>query len=459
MRFGDGLDELLASRRRCTSRLPIDDALEERLDALARRAACEGPMRRQRGADRRRELARFVRACRGAWPRLQGDGGAPPRRALERRARLPEPARRGRIFGDEEAALGRVGRRRRSRSTRERSRGGAATRRTLGSWRGSRRELLHSIGSCSFFEPIEELEALADAARVTGGCRVRGLLRRRGRAARRVPRRSRRSRSRCAQARRRLRGAYPQPVPRARARRPGRTPSAVSTSSSAAAPISCRSRTSRSGSPSPSPTTSTSTPRSSTRRTSAACSGRTPSRSFRTGATFRSPTTAGRAPSSSAARRSCARAARRRRLGDEAPRFGPSRPARHRARARLRRRRRQPARGARKRVRVPRPRLRRRARQRLERTRHPGVGVPAARAFPREVVRDLDRGVGDAARAPRGPLRGARCRIPRRCPTSAWRATGHSTSSSRSSSAARSCRARTRAASTGRCRSSSLMRR
>ena len=43
---------------------------------------------------------------------------------------------------------------------------------------------------------------------------------------------------------------------------------------------------------SPSPTTSTSTPRSSTRRTSAGCSGPTPSRCCRTGATCRSATTA-----------------------------------------------------------------------------------------------------------------------------------------------------------------------
>ena len=54
---------------------------------------------------------------------------------------------------------------------------------------------------------------------------------------------------------------------------------------------------------------------------------------------------------------------------------------------------------------VSRSRLRRRARERLERARHPGLGVRAARAVPRQVVRDVDRRVGDAARAPRGSLR------------------------------------------------------
>ena len=58
--------------------------------------------------------------------------------------------------------------------------------------------------------------------------------------------------------------------------------------------------------------------------------------------------------------------------------------------------------------RLRRPRLRRRARQRLERARHAGVGVPAARPVPRQVVPDLDLRLGDAARAARGaPGRGA----------------------------------------------------
>ena len=44
-------------------------------------------------------------------------------------------------------------------------------------------------------------------------------------------------------------------------------------------------------------------------------------------------------------------------------------------------------------------------RQRLERARHPGLGVRAARPVPRQVVRDLDRPLGGAARRRRGPPR------------------------------------------------------
>ena len=108
--------------------------------------------------------------------------------------------------------------------------------------------------------------------------------------------------------------------------------------------------------------------------------------------------------------------------------------ARHRARARLRRRRAEPARRAGTGRSVRRARLRRRARQRLERPRHPGVGVRAARAVPRQVVPDLDLGLGDPARAARGaPRRGAAAGAARRSPISPAAATGRSTSTSRSS--------------------------
>ena len=115
----------------------------------------------------------------------------------------------------------------------------------------------------------------------------------------------------------------------------------------------------------------------------------------------------------------------------------PEQAARHRARARLRGRCRKPARRARADLRVPRPRLRRGARQRLERAGHPGLGVPAARAVPRKVLRDVDRRLGDAAGSPRGPLRRVRQRRNRlRSSTSSRQGTGRSTSSWRSSSAA-----------------------
>ena len=72
-------------------------------------------------------------------------------------------------------------------------------------------------------------------------------------------------------------------------------------------------------------TTSTSTPRSSTRRTSAACSGPTRSRCCRTGAGCRSATTAAPAASSSAARTSSGRSGQRKAPDEDAPTFGPSR--------------------------------------------------------------------------------------------------------------------------------------
>ena len=110
----------------------------------------------------------------------------------------------------------------------------------------------------------------------------------------------------------------------------------------------------------------------------------------------------------------------------------PEPPPRLRARARLRRRHADEARRARARRSVRGSRLRRRARQRLERARHPGVGVRAARPEPRQVVPDLGLGLGDAARAARGSAgRGARAGSRRRCRISPAAATGGSTSRSR----------------------------
>ena len=57
--------------------------------------------------------------------------------------------------------------------------------------------------------------------------------------------------------------------------------------------------------------------------------------------------------------------------------------------------------------------LRLRAGQRLERARHPALGVPAARAVPRQVVRDLDLAVDRAARGARAVPRGGAAAGPR----------------------------------------------
>ena len=103
------------------------------------------------------------------------------------------------------------------------------------------------------------------------------------------------------------------------------------------------------------------------------------------------------------------------------------RAARHRARGRLRDRRR-----ARQANRYPRAGLDHvfgMSRERLVRARHTGVGVPAARAVPRQVVRHLGEPLGGSARGAGGPplpgdRRTSRCRTSPRSPgrtTYRWR--------------------------------------
>ena len=138
--------------------------------------------------------------------------------------------------------------------------------------------------------------------------------------------------------------------------------------------------------------------------------------------------------------------------GGPSPRFGPSAAARHRARARLRRRRRRAALGE--------PRRRSNAAlehvfgvgpaQRLERARPAGLGVPAAGPVPRQVVRDLDLRLGDAARRARAAAGGGAGAGARAAALPARAAVGATTSRSRSSSTARASRARAPATCTGR---------
>ena len=152
-----------------------------------------------------------------------------------------------------------------------------------------------------------------------------------------------------------------------------------------------------------SPTTSTSTRRSTTQPTSGACSGPIRSRSRRTGAISRSAITVARARSSCRALRSCARQVAVATVPRPPAGVRPEPAARHRGRGRVRRRRaerdRPPGHGRW----LPRPRVRGGAGERLERARHPGVGVRAARTVPRQVLRHVDLAVG---RPPRGPRTG-----------------------------------------------------
>ncbi|MGH3132847.1 MAG: hypothetical protein ACRDNY_03740 [Gaiellaceae bacterium] len=135
----------------------LDDALEERLDALAAnglgaKVPCGGASVPDRSA-----LARFLRAC--------AERGLPFKATAGLHHALRRDGEHGFlnllaavVFGDEEAAL------------HEADPSAIALDSESFTWRGrcanpdelakARRDRLHSIGSCSFFEPVEELESL-----------------------------------------------------------------------------------------------------------------------------------------------------------------------------------------------------------------------------------------------------------------------------------------------------------
>lgn len=157
-RYDAGLAELVDAAPEVYVELPIDDALEQRLDELASlglraKIRCGGA-----SVPRVDGLARFVRACRARGLAFKATAG------LHRAVRsngdhgflnlLAAAA----FAGDEDAALA------------ETDPAAFSLDADSFSWREQhaqipeiarmRRELFHSIGSCSFFEPIEELEAL-----------------------------------------------------------------------------------------------------------------------------------------------------------------------------------------------------------------------------------------------------------------------------------------------------------
>ena len=137
--------------------LPVDGDLEERLDELATKGLrakvrCGGASVPSVG-----ELARFVGGCRERGVVFKATAGL--HHALARDGEhgflnLLAAA----VFGDEERALS------------EQDASAFVLDEAVFRWRDreaapaaaarARRELLHSIGSCSFFEPVEELEAL-----------------------------------------------------------------------------------------------------------------------------------------------------------------------------------------------------------------------------------------------------------------------------------------------------------
>ena len=191
----------------------------------------------------------------------------------------------------------------------------------------------------------------------------------------------------------------------------------------------CRSR---------SPTTSTSTPPSTTPRTSARSSGPASRRCCRTGSTCRSATTAGPARWWSPAPRSCGPCGQRARRASFGAVAGAwtSRP-RSASWSGSARTLGEPVPWQR----LRRARLRRGAGQRLVGPGHPGLGVPAARPVPRQVLRHLGLGLGGAAgRARAAPGCRRRRRTRRCCPTCADDRARRSTCGWRSSGTASRCR-------------------
>ena len=256
--------------------------------ARGARAPREGALRRRVGA-RRGALAQFVRACGERELAFKATAGLHHAVATQRGARLPEPARGRRL-------------RRRGDGARGSDPEAFVLDRDGFSWRDRqrrrRRGRARAAGAHSMRSAAAASSSRSRSSR-RSGCsrcdrrrRVRRLLERRRRAAGRVPRRPGHPRPRCGRARRSLRVRDPEPVPRARARGLGGRRPARGASSCMAERSSSRSRTRSCTCRSRSPTTSTSTHRSSTRRTSAGCSGRTRIRCSRTGGTFPSATTA-----------------------------------------------------------------------------------------------------------------------------------------------------------------------
>jgi hypothetical protein len=155
--FGEGIGDLAGRAPEVYVEVPFDEAFEERLDEIARhglrgKVRCGGS--RVPSVD---ELAGFLRACRARGLPYKATAGlhhASPTNGEHGLLNLLAAA----VFGDEESAL------------RERDPEAFACDAEAFRWRGraagaddvlrARRERLCSVGSCSFFEPIEELAAL-----------------------------------------------------------------------------------------------------------------------------------------------------------------------------------------------------------------------------------------------------------------------------------------------------------
>ena len=156
-RFRDDLDALRLAPEVYVE-VALDDQLERRLDALVAHGLCAKVRCGGASVPSSAELAHFVSACRERELAFKATAGL--HRAVRTNGEhgflnlLAAAA----FVGDEEAALDDADPSALSLTAdRFKWRDRAATAAEL---EHLRRELLHSIGSCSFFEPVEELEAL-----------------------------------------------------------------------------------------------------------------------------------------------------------------------------------------------------------------------------------------------------------------------------------------------------------
>jgi hypothetical protein len=151
------LSELSSPPSEVYVELPVDGDLDERLDEIAGRGLrakvrCGGA-----SAPGVEDLARFVRSCRDRGLVFKATAGLHRAIASDGEHGFLNLLAAA-VFGDEERALS------------EQDASAFALEAAAFRWRDraasadevaqARRERLHSIGSCSFFEPVEELETL-----------------------------------------------------------------------------------------------------------------------------------------------------------------------------------------------------------------------------------------------------------------------------------------------------------
>ena len=159
-RFRDDLGPLATLADEVYVEVPLDGALEDRLDALAAHGLCAKVRCGGESVPCVGELAGFVRGCRARGVAFKATAGlhhAVRGEAEHGFLNLLAAA----VFGDEEAALA-------DDDPDAFSLDSASFR-----WRreiaatdelSAARRRFHSIGSCSFFEPVEELEAMGVGA-------------------------------------------------------------------------------------------------------------------------------------------------------------------------------------------------------------------------------------------------------------------------------------------------------